>query len=352
VSRLSLQLSPLRITLRAPLRTSQGALQTFFGVRVRVQGGGHVGWGEAMPVAGRSSETAESIDRLLWQRSVNGLEVPTGLEAILAELETLPHDAPAARYGLELALLDWMARHDGVSVARLLNPHARSKVRVNALIAGDTDEALLRDAQRAIDAGFDTLKIKVGALPLDEDLKRIHALRTALSSTLRLRVDANGAWSEPIAARALRELKALNVEFCEQPVAAEDIPALERLVGLQLCPVAADESVPAMAATVRQESAVRLWVLKPAALGGLIASLRIGQAARARGIDSYVTAGWEGTVARMGALHLAAALEGAEGAHGLATGEWVEGPEGEPRPQQGRLEIPGSPGLGLTEGWR
>ena len=343
---LSLQLAPLRIALRTSVTTAQGELCVLTGVRLRVQGGGHVGWGEAMPVAGRGRESAESIQSLLWQRSERGLTAPTGLDSIRAEVETLPEEAKATRAGLELALLDWWARHEGISVARLLSSSPRSEVAVNALLAAGELPELVDQALQALDAGYTTLKVKVAAAPLDVDLARLAALRNRVGPSVRLRVDANGGWAEPVATRALSELRALGVELCEQPVPEEDVEALERLARLRGCPVAADEAVPRLAQ--RSASSVGIWVLKPAAMGGLLAALRIGAQARARGIESYVTAGWEGCIARAGALHLAAALGAGDRAHGLATGDWIDGPEGLPRAVNGRMRIPEAPGLGFV----
>jgi L-alanine-DL-glutamate epimerase-like enolase superfamily enzyme len=310
-----------------------------------------VGWGEATPVVGRAGETVERINRLLGERTEEGLQAPEDVEGITAEISQLPEDASAARYGLELALLDWLARREQRPVAQLLSNQVHlGDLRVNALLASESTAELLDQAIHALEAGFDTLKVKVGALPLDDDLARLAALRDRVGPGTRIRIDANGGWSEAVAARALRELRWLDIELCEQPVAEQELATLDRLAAMRLCPVAADESVPRLAASATMGVTVRLWVLKPSAVGGLLASLRLAGEARRRGVECYVTAGWEGRVARMGALHLAAALPGADRAHGLATGEWIDGIEGEPRPVRGCARLPQAHGLGVEGG--
>ena len=55
-------------------------------------------------------------------------------------------------------------------------------------------------------AGFQSLKLKVAARPLAEDLERVAAVRRAAPTPVALRLDANGGWSEAEASRVLPEL--------------------------------------------------------------------------------------------------------------------------------------------------
>src|SRR5262249_5837052 len=147
---------------------------------------------------------------------------------------------------------------------------------------------------------------------------------------------------------ALDALSDLGVEVCEQPVAPDALDALERLAALGWCRIAADESVPALL-DKEAASAIRVWVLKPSALGGLLPCLRAARRGQEMGIESYVSAGFEGKVARTGAAHLAAAMPSSDWAHGLSTGEWLPAHEAGPVPIRGRLFIGLGPGLGLQE---
>ena len=342
---LAVQMAPFALQMKRPVQTATGEVARIAGVHIRVEGGGRSGVGEATPIPQRSAETVEQVLARLGPVASKGVPAPSTLEDIEAVLEMLPSDAPVARYGLELALLDWLAQGHEVPVSRLLNAASRSEVRVNAFLDG-SDEHLIEQADRASAAGFETVKLKLGARPLDVDLERVRAVRQRLGSEIRIRVDANGSWSEPMAERALQALSGFQVELCEQPVPSEQLEALERLSRRSMCSLAADESVPRLLRQSRPK-VVPIWVLKPSAMGGLIASWKAAQRAQREGTKCFVTAGWEGAVARTGALHLAAALPSADLAHGLDTGAWVEGGEANPRPEQGRLRIPEVPGLGM-----
>jgi L-alanine-DL-glutamate epimerase-like enolase superfamily enzyme len=294
------------------------------------------------------TESLERAQSLLVAEAKQGCSAPENLAHIAALIARLPADAPAARFAFELALLDWLAQERRVPVAQLLSPNPKNEVRVSALLEGGTVQALSEAALRAQDDGFDTLKLKVAAHPLAQDLERVAAVSHAAEGA-RVRVDANGGWSEALARTALAELGGLAVELCEQPVPAAEVDGLDRLARLRGgCPVAADEATPRLVAR-ETPSAVRIWVLKPAAMGGLLACLKAADHARAQGVECLVSTGWEGRVARLGALHLAAVLPGVDRAHGLGTGAYLEGVEAEPFPQGGQLRVPAGPGLGLGE---
>ncbi len=229
--------------------------------------------------------------------------------------------APAARCGLEQALLDLLARREGVPLRRLLNPDALGEIAVSALLTKREPQALAEEALGLVAAGFESFKLKVAGCPLAEDVARLEALRTALGAAPRVRIDANGGWTEARAREALRALAPFALELCEQPVAPGEPAAWSRLRELGI-PLAADESVP-FADELRALLAARALdavVLKPQVLGGLLRALRIAGLARASGAAPYVTTSLEGRIGRAGAAELAAALGDTRFAHGLETG--------------------------------
>jgi L-alanine-DL-glutamate epimerase-like enolase superfamily enzyme len=237
---------------------------------------------------------------------------------------------PAARFAAECALLEHLARRRGRSVAQVLADRPRSELVVNALIEGDDAQGLAAAAERAVAAGFDVVKVKVAARSMSVDAQRLYAVRRAIGPTVKLRVDANGGWSEANARSLLRGLESLALEVCEQPVAPNEIEALRRLRGQVPCRVAADETMLRHEAFERvllrdPIAAVDVLVLKPAALGGVLRSLEIARRGFEAGVESYVTTLMDGPLGRAAAAHLAAVLPGEAWAHGLSTVELLDG---------------------------
>jgi o-succinylbenzoate synthase len=354
------RLEPLRLELARPLRSARAVYTVREGFRLRlVDEVGRVGQGEAMPLPEFGTESLDRCERVLrtFVEASSSLFLFDTLEGIqrVGLARGRPY-APTARHAMELALLDLLAQRVQVPLCRLLNHQARGRVRVNALLTANEPEALAKEALESRAAGFWTLKLKVAGRPLEEDEARVRAVREAVGEGVKLRLDANGGWSEQEAAQALDRLALYQPELCEQPVPAEEVEALARLQLRAPFPLAADEALvvperlPALLETASGKPAVRLLVLKPMVLGGVLAALEMAQLAAKAGVGSYVTSALDGVVARAGAAHLAAALPSGRFASGLGVGKLFvrEEPAEHPFHVDGdSIHLPEAPGLGL-----
>ena len=352
---------PFRLTLRTLLDGTEGGQRS--GALISLMDDeSHVGRGEATPLVAFGTEPFSSTTILLEEicAKIRGLPLPSTCEDVERLLGSFPQlsSAPATRCGLESALLDLAAQHAVRPLANFLCATARSFVPVSALLSASEPDELAREACSAIEQGFRVVKVKVGRRALSEDAKRLIAVRRAAGADVKIRIDANGNWTEAEAATALRGLSPLNLELCEQPVPASNHDALRRLRWLVHCPIAADESVSQPGASDHlldgeDGPAADVLVLKPMVLGGLLPALRLARRADEVGVGYYVTSSLDGVVARLGAAHLAAAVPKAEWASGLAVGQLFEedtGPDPCP-PRQGQIRLPLEPGLGLSLSW-
>jgi o-succinylbenzoate synthase len=373
-------LTPLRLELLRPMKTSRGTYSAREGFLVRlVDGEGRVGLGEAMPLPEFGTESLADCGATLeaWLSALKGQFLGDSVRAIEDTLSPFPPavargegvrirsrqatpegPVPAAEHALELALLDLLAQRQGVPLCWLMAEEARPEVAVNALLGAEGPEALAEEARQAVAEGYGTLKLKVAGRPLEEDERRVKAVREAVGPDVKLRLDANGGWSEPDANRAMDRLGWYGLELVEQPTPPEDLAALWRVQRRAPCLVAADESLgspEALRALLTVDPlmgggpAVGAVVLKPMVLGGLLPSLVVAMRAARLGMQSYVTSSLDGVVARAGAAHLAAALPSGTLASGLAVGRlFAHEPPAHPyRPVKGSIRLPQAPGLGL-----
>jgi L-Ala-D/L-Glu epimerase len=351
---LRLEVRAFRLPLRVPLATAHGRVVAVEGLRLLLRDkDGSFGLGEVTPLPDFGTETLDAAARALGSLRLG--EAPHALRDVPQACSPLPH-APAARAGVEMALLDLLARRHGMPLARLLGATAVCPVKVNALLRGETPLDAVREAQAAVASGFRTLKLKVGAGPEELDTRRLKATREAVGPAVRLRVDANAAWTEAEARLRLAPLLALELEYVEQPVHPGDFSGLRRLRAL--LPIAADE---ALAMDGAQEAlldgqegpAADVLILKLPVLGGILPALQLASRAAGRGVGAVVTSAMDGAVGRAAGAHLALAVGGVF-AHGLAVGSLLLEDPGALPVEAGSVQLRDKPGLGIAPealGW-
>ncbi|MCY4587256.1 MAG: mandelate racemase/muconate lactonizing enzyme family protein [Bryobacterales bacterium] len=102
----------------------------------------------------------------------------------------------------------------------------------------------LRDEMRRyLDLGYDTVKMKIGGAPLEQDLKRIEAVLHLVPSGRHLAVDANGRFDLATATRYARAIEPYDLKWYEEPGDPLDFE-LNREVGLaSSTPIATGENL-------------------------------------------------------------------------------------------------------------
>jgi len=336
--------SQFSLPLSRPLATASGTIEAREGVVVRYDHRGHTGVGEATPLPGWTESLTDCRAAL---ETAGDAESRGGHTAAMLELAA--DSVPAARHGFATALLDADARADGVPLYRWFDDGRRCEsVPINATV-GDSDPEETADAvAQAVAGGFDCCKLKVGARPVPADVERIRAVRERVGDAVTLRADANAAWNREQAAEAFDALADLDVAYVEQPLAADDLAGHAALRGGPVG-VALDESlVHRRADAVLSADAADVVILKPMVLGGPGNAHTLALRARERGIEPVVTTTIDGVVARLAALHVAAAVPDI-GACGLATGDRLER-DLAPDPAtvtDGGMTVPQADGLGV-----
>ena len=216
--------------------------------------------------------------------------------------------APWLRAALESAYDGWPAP-------------VRDRVPVNCTVpaVGPARAAEIVHASR----GCRTAKVKVAerGQTLAADVERLEAVRDALGSAGRVRVDVNGGWSVDEAAEAIRRLARFDLEYVEQPCASvEELAQVRRRVDV---PIAADESIRRAEDPLRVAAldAADVAVLKVQPLGGVRACLDIAERV---GLPVVVSSALETSVGIAAGVALAAALPTLPYACGLATVQLLE----------------------------
>ncbi|MFZ8836940.1 MAG: o-succinylbenzoate synthase [Flavobacteriales bacterium] len=282
-----------RIDLRfkTPARTSRNTLHSKPSWILRVRDkNGKWGWGECSVIPGLSLDQIESIERFLNHCK----------DSKHMNLSTIPNDLPAVRFALEMVQLSLHSEESGVFYEGPF-VNGKSSIDINGLIWMDTPEAMLQQGMDLAEAGFQTLKMKVGTLPFDTEMGWLRELRQTLGDEVVLRCDANGAFSKeekswtPL--RKLEALAQLDFHSIEQPLKQDDWEGLASLCSQSPIPIGLDESLieilPADRVELLDRIAPQFLILKPSLIGGFEASQHWVDLADERGIGWWATSALE-----------------------------------------------------------
>ena len=269
-------LQPYSLPLVRPWAGARETIGVRHGVLVALRADdGLIGYGDCAPLPS-SGEARQSLVFGALRAIAGDL---SGRSVATAFAETGGGEFPEAAWALETALYDLRARALDIPLARLLNSRAGSAIKVNAAL-GALDVAVGVRAQAALAGGYATGKIKVGIGGVDTELGLLHALVSQTDGRLRLRLDANCAWSASDARRFLLGIRDLPVECIEEPLAEPTLGLLAQLQALAPCALAVDESLSVLGPdALFRARAVQRLVLKPARAGGISATLRLADRA-------------------------------------------------------------------------
>ncbi len=245
--------------------------------------------------------------------------------------------ALAAISALDIACWDIKGKALGVPVCTLLGGPVRETLpcyasAVRYLRRPDDPTALTDPADLALDfaaQGFSAVKMAVGLLSAEEDLKRVRRVRAALPPGVGLMVDANQAYTARQATPVGLALQDLGVAWFEDPLPPDDLPGYETLRTRLSMALAGGETLSTRAG-YREVLTRRLFdvILPETGLaGGLTECKKIVDMAWAFGVEASPH-GYASAVGTAAAVHLAAALpcQPSPARPDLPPFEWAPGP--------------------------
>ncbi len=307
----SIACSIFEAPLKTPFVTALRRVTHLRDIVVRVEtDDGIVGYGEGAPTPQITGETEESI--LASVERVKPLllnacfSTPEALHKRLKAL--LPHRS-TARSAIETAYYDLWAKHHRLPLYRLLGG-GTDTLETDITVSLGSPEKMAHDAQKAVEAGFRILKVKIGG-DANADFERIVAVYRSVGDTAFLRLDANQGWDAASCISLLHRLEQskIPIECIEQPVAADDIEGMCRIKRESAVALLADESVFSVqqARHLIEKECVDMINVKLAKTGGPYEAIEIIELCREHGIVCMMGCMLEGPFAVAAAAHLAAA---------------------------------------------
>lgn len=107
---------------------------------------------------------------------------------------------------------------------------------------GESSQQMAEEMAGVVERGFKTIKIKVGALPFEQEVERLRTLRQTAGDGVEIFVDANCAWNELTYARKImRAFEEYRVGWFEEPVLPDNFRGSAELAATFETPIATGE---------------------------------------------------------------------------------------------------------------
>jgi L-alanine-DL-glutamate epimerase-like enolase superfamily enzyme len=206
------------------------------------------------------------------------------------------------------------------------------------------------EMRRHLDAGYTLVKMKVGGLPLDHDLRRLDAVLAVVGSGSRLAVDANCKFDRDAALAYGRALAPYGLRWFEEPCDPLDLALMAEIAGHYAGPLASGEN---LFSTKDVENLVRFGGLRPDRdVIQVDPPQSYGIVHYAQTIAMLEARGWQrASLFPHGGNQMSLHIAGGFGLGGAESYPGVFGPFGgfadHTSPVDGRIKLPDLPGIGF-----
>lgn len=213
------------------------------------------------------------------------------------------HEFPSIIFALEMALAD-LANH--THPQNILFPSAftegKSGIPINGLVWMGNREYMEKQIKEKLEQGFNTIKLKVGALDFETEIDILRNIRKQFSpNDITLRLDANGAFTPQNAPEKLQRFAEFSIHSIEQPIRQGQVEAMAALCTQTPIPIALDEELIGLFSPQQKEQLLKAInpqyiILKPSLVGGFAGSHEWIAAAEKQGAGWWITSALEGNV--------------------------------------------------------
>lgn len=290
------EIIPHTLQFARPSRTSRGTMTQHQVHIIRLSytdQPGVYGLGEFAPLPGLSPDDGNKGLAFAWDiiRQINET----------SQIPEIPPDYPALKFALETAALD-LNQGGEQKLFPSKFTEGNELIRINGLIWMGDPQYMIDQVNRKIQDGFTCLKLKIGALPLREELYILGQIRNVFTAEeLEIRLDANGAFHPEEALDILHEYSAFDIHSIEQPIPVGWHTEMAELCNNSPIPVALDEELIRITEWEEKEELLETIlpsyiILKPTLAGGYTGSQDWINIAEEKNIGWWITSALESNI--------------------------------------------------------
>jgi L-alanine-DL-glutamate epimerase-like enolase superfamily enzyme len=273
---------------------------------------GILGLGEADPWNPFSDETPASVMVLTRDMIAPQLigKDPIHISVLESHLDMMVHGNLMARGAVNMALFDIAGKAYNLPAHMMLGGLYQNKLPLLGPIGSGTPDEDARSIQKLIEEGYKTVMIKMGALPIVDEIQRMIAAQEKFGDRIKFIVDANQGWTLAETLEFIDGIRGSRPVLLEQPIERDDINGLKRIRSRAPCPLSADEGVASIreATTLIREQAVDAFSIKVSKNGGLSKAKRIAEIAHAFGLKVLMNSMFDFGITQAASLQLGCVL--------------------------------------------
>lgn len=282
------------LEFKRPSGTSRGILTTKETYFLFIEHNAKTGVGECGLFRGLSfDDRLDYTDKLKWVCENIYLGKDTLWEAL--------REWPSIQFGLEQAFRS-LEQENPCMLFPGRFTEGQKAVPINGLVWMGEPHFMKEQIDEKIAAGFSCIKLKIGAVSFDEELKLLAYIRSHFSpEMIEIRVDANGAFDKSEALYKINQLAEFDIHSIEQPVKKGQYDIMAELCLRSPLPIALDEELIGVTDYSDKQNLLgkikpQYIILKPSLVGGFKGSEEWIQLAEQMGIGWWVTSALESNI--------------------------------------------------------
>ncbi len=282
------------LEFKRPSGTSRGILKTKETWFVIIENQGNYGVGECGILRTLSVDDVPEYEKILKWTCDN---IHLGLPKLLNQLIAFP----SIQFGLEQAFLS-LQQSNLFELFPSQFTQGTDTIPINGLVWMGDKRFMKTQIQEKIEHGFSCIKMKIGAIDFETELRLLKSIRKEYSKRdIELRVDANGAFSTESALEKLHILSEFELHSIEQPIKPGQINEMAELCAKSPLAIALDEELIGVFPVTDKEKLIQTIqpqyiILKPSLVGGFKGSEEWMFAADAQNVKYWITSALESNV--------------------------------------------------------
>lgn len=254
------------LNFKQPSGTSRGVMthkETWF---IIIENDQKKGIGECGILRGLScDDRSDYEEKLAWTCANIHLGVDQLWEALI--------EFPSIQFGVEMAFQS-LASENPFLLFQSDFTNGQKSIPINGLIWMGNEAFMKQQIETKLAEGFHCLKLKIGAINFEEELKLLTYIRQNFTpNQVEIRVDANGAFDLTLALDKLNQLAGFKLHSIEQPIQKNNTDSMSELCKTSPIPIALDEELIGVFSFEEKEQLLvkirpQYIILKPSFVGG------------------------------------------------------------------------------------